>query len=115
MLKWKNPFRMVETPTGMEYEAMQPDGPGMALYESHEVHTLVAIQTIEGVADVRINEPGDLDGTPVAKLPGLWIPPIGTKMQVAEPNRDVVVSGIRYQFDALGFVAIVYVSESPVA
>jgi hypothetical protein len=74
-LDWKNPFRLVDTPDGQRYEATQPHGPSMPVFESHEVHTLVAVQDIVGVTDVMVDEPGDLDGTPVAKLPALWEPP----------------------------------------
>jgi hypothetical protein len=111
-VNWKNPFRMVSTPDGDVYEAMQPTGPGIADFENHEVHTLIAIHHIDGPADLMVDEPGHLDGTTIAKLPGLWAPPPGTPIQVTEPNREVVVTGIRYQVEPLGFAAIVYVSDS---
>jgi hypothetical protein len=36
----------------------------------------------------------------------------GNALASGEPNRDVVVTGIRYQVDSLGFTAIVYVSDA---
>ena len=106
-MDWKNPFRLVDTPDGPAYDAAMPDGPGIAEFERDEIQTLIAIQHFDGPADVMLDEPGHLDGVPVAILPGLWEPSVGTPIQVAEPNRDVVVSGIRYQVDGGGFAAIV--------
>ena len=111
-MSWKNPFRLVSTPDGQAYEAQLPDGPGIAVFEEHEIHTLVAIHHVDGVADVLSHEPGHVSGTVVMKLPGLWAPPQGTLIQVGEPNRDVVVTDVRYQADPIGFAAIVYVSDS---
>jgi hypothetical protein len=111
-VEWKNPFRLVDTPDGLAYEVTQPGGPGISEFKKGEVHTLVAVQGIEGVSDAINSEPGHLSGTAIATLPFLWAPAIGTPIQVGEPNRDVVVSGLRYQVDPGGFAAIVYVSDS---
>lgn len=111
-MNWKNPFRLKDTPDGPWYEVLRPDGPGMLEFTSDEFHTLVAVHDVDGVSDVVGYEPGHASGSTVAKLPGLWAPPIGTVIQVGEPNRDVIVTDVRYQVDPGGFAAIVFVTDS---
>ena len=107
-----NPFKLVNTDDGPWYEVLLPGGPGPVSFGPEHAHTLIAIHNVATPNDVLHHEPGHVSGPVVLRLPGLFMPPQGTVIQVAEPNRDVVVSDVRLQVDPAGFAAIVYVTDA---
>lgn len=108
----RNPFKLVSTDEGSWYEVLLPGANGPVLYRPEDVQTLIAIHEVRGPSDVLDHQPGHVSGPVVMRMPGAFIPPQGMVIQVAEPNRDVVVSDVRLQVDAAGFAVIVYVTDS---
>ncbi len=111
-MNWKNPFRLKYTPDGPMYEVLRQGGPGATVFTSDELHTSIVIHNVETVSDVVDHEPGHISGPVIARLPGLWAPPPETVIQVCDPNRDVIVTEVRYQVEPDGLVAMVYVRDS---
>ena len=108
----RNPFKLVPTDDGPWYEVLLPGEQGPIAFRPEDVQTLIAIHDIESPHDVLNHQPGHVSGPVVMRIPGVFIPPQGTVIQVAEPNRDVIVSDVRLQVDPAGFAAIVYVTDS---
>lgn len=108
----RNPFKLVATEDGPWYDVLLPETGSPVVLKSEEVQTLIAIHDVTGVSDVLDHQPGHVSGPVVARFPGLFMPPQGTVIQVADPNRDVVVSDVRLQVDAAGIAAIIYVTDS---
>lgn len=97
-MDWKNPFRLITMPDGPMLEGDR-DGPVDFTHE--ELSTSIAVT----------DQAGETSAMVIMTIPGLWTPPLGSEIQVAEPNRSVYVHHVRYQVDTKGFGAIVYVHE----
>ena len=89
-----------------------PEGPGPVRFGPEDIHTVIAIHDVATPNDILRHEPGHVSGPVIMRIPGLFMPPQGTVIQVSEPNRDVVVSDVRLQVDPAGFAVVVYVTDA---
>lgn len=96
-----NPFRVIDTEDGPTIRGRVADARHL-IWDATQVGTAV----ITG-------KPAEPDGMNVLSIKGLlWEPPLGSVIQLSEPNRDGLVYRVQYQITGSSLYSLVYVDDS---